>query len=84
MLNAIPDKRASLDLSAGFLKPNEVVGGDHEDEIEKLDGESRHESIDMDERRKSSVFSSKSSLSSGEVPQRDVTVDMGKYILIFS
>jgi hypothetical protein len=84
MLNSLPDTR-KVEFGSGFLKPNAVVGGDHEDEIEGVDHEMPHESIDMGERRKSSVYSGQSdSASSTEVPQRDPTVDMGKKDFIFS
>jgi hypothetical protein len=79
MLNAIPDTRHDSDLVGGFLAPNNVIGGDHADEVEEVDQETPHEAIDLGERRRSSIYSGKSgSLSSVEVPERNATVDMGK------
>lgn len=52
MLNAIPDKRLSTEAIGGFLTPNHIVGGDHQDEIEGKDEHIGHEVIDLGERRK--------------------------------
>ena len=79
MLNAIPDTRMVHESAGGFLTPNDIVGGGHEDEYEAEDGIVPHEAINLGERRKSSLYSGKSeSTSSADVPQRDPTVDAGK------
>jgi hypothetical protein len=79
MLNTFPDIRGAPELGGGLLKPNEIVTLDMDDAIEDQDNHMTHEAIDLDERRKSSVHSSKSdSMSSVEVPKRNAIVDMGK------
>jgi hypothetical protein len=81
MLNTFPDTRGAEELAGGLLKPNKIVALDLDDAIEDQDNQMTHEAIDLDERRKSSVHSSKSdSMSSVEVPKRNATVDMGKKI----
>lgn len=86
MLNAIPDSRPGHEAIGSFLTPNDVIGGDHEDEMEEQEKGVTHEAIDLGERRKSSDYSGKSlSSSSVEVPPRNPTVDAGKRIfLIFT
>jgi hypothetical protein len=76
----MPDTRNPTEVAKIFLAPNEIVGGDHQDEFEEQKGENIHEAIELDERRKSSIYSSgkSESTSSVEVPQRNSTVDMGK------
>jgi hypothetical protein len=79
MLNAIPDTRQPHEVTGSFLTPNDIVGGDHADEIEVEEGKMAHEEIDLGERRQSLAYSGNSaSTSSGEVPKRNSTVDMGK------
>jgi hypothetical protein len=86
MLNAIPDTRRPLDSIGGYLTPNDIIGGDHADEVEDRDKQSLHEAIDLGERRRSSVYSGQTdSSSSADLPKRNSTVDAGKKkILIFS
>jgi len=83
MLNSLPDTRRSFEEPSGFLTPNEIVGGDHFDELDNDDiSELKHEAITLSERRKASLLSSHTSSSSSvEIPQRDPTVDAGKYIV---
>ena len=79
MLNAIPDTRNADDMSEIFLAPNEELQSDRKDEKESDEKLSVHETIDLPDRQKSSVFSSESvSSSSVEVPQRDPEGDTGK------
>lgn len=79
MLNAIPDTRSGLDFVGGYLTPNDIIGGDHADEVEERDKQSLHEAIDLGERRRSSIYSGRTdSSSSVEVPKRNSTVDAGK------
>lgn len=77
MLNSLPDNRRSFEQSGTFLTPNEIIGGDHFDELEPNElARNRHETITLGERRKSSLLSAQtSSTSSVDVPQRDPTVD---------
>jgi len=68
MLNAIPVTRSADDL----------VSSDPEDDFEPRSDKIPNESINLGERRKSSLYSVKSeSTSSVEVPKRNATVDMG-------
>ncbi len=84
MLNAIPDSRPPEELIGGFLAPNDVIGGDHADEIEEPEQPIGHESITLGERRKSSIYSGKSgSSSSVDLTARDPVVGTGKRIFIF-
>ncbi|CAF0783269.1 unnamed protein product [Adineta steineri] len=71
MLNAIPDTRKSADLVGGFLTPNEIVSVDANHGGHEQDDQFDRESINMSERRQSSVYSSKSETSSVIVPQVD-------------
>jgi hypothetical protein len=84
MLNAIPNKPLSNEATGGYLTPNDIVGGNHIDEIEERDEPIGHEVIDLGERRQSSIYSGKTqSSSSGEVPKRNSTVDAGKIKFFF-
>ncbi|CAF0821390.1 unnamed protein product [Rotaria sp. Silwood1] len=77
MLNNIPDTRNTQDKIRSFITPNEVVDLDDENEFESKDIPVSHESYDLGQRRKSSVYSAQSgSSSSVEVPRRNSTVDM--------
>ncbi len=68
MLNSIPITRSADDL----------ISSDPEDEFEARIDKMPNESINLGERRKSSLYSGKSeSTSSVEVPKRNPTVDMG-------
>ncbi len=79
MLNAIPDTRNTNDMSEVFLAPNEELDSELRDETEIEEKLPAHEAIDLRDRRKSSIGSSKSgSSSSVEVSKRNSTVDMGK------
>jgi hypothetical protein len=78
MLNAIPDKRTVDDMSEVFLAPNEEIDSDRKDDIEIEEKLPAHETIDLGDRRKLSVGSSKSvSSSSGEISRSNPTVHMG-------
>jgi hypothetical protein len=81
MLNAIPDTRNTNDMSEVFLAPNEELNSELKDETEIEEKLSAHEAIDLRDRCKSSIGSSKSgSSSSVEISKRNSTVDMGKKI----
>lgn len=81
MLNAIPDTRNADDMNEVFLAPNEQVDSEVKDEIGTEEKLPTHETVDMNDRRKSSISSSRSTSSiSTEIPQRNSTVDMGKFL----
>lgn len=70
MLNAIPDTRNADDMSEIFLAPNEEIEHDRKSVKEIEATLDNHEGIDMTNRRKQSICSSKSiSFSSGEICQ---------------
>jgi hypothetical protein len=86
MLNAIPDRRNADDMSEIFLASNEELDSECRAEIE-IEVEAKlpaHKIIDMGNRRKSSVSSSKSGSSSSslEIPKRNPTVALGKLFLL--
>ncbi len=83
MLNALPDTRNANDMSEVFLAPNEELNSECIIEIEIEEKLPAHETIDLGDRRKSNVSSSKSgSSSSAEILKTNPTVDMGKLILL--
>ncbi|CAF0944062.1 unnamed protein product [Adineta ricciae] len=77
MLNAIPDRRSISEIAdgPGFLTPNEPVDESSDIEFNGQSKISRHESISLGERRKSSVYSNRSGESSIELPQPNATVE---------
>ena len=84
MLNQIPDKRDPIELEDGiYYGAGQSSVVDHEIDLGKDEVAAPHESIDMEQRRKSSVSSSKSgSESSIELPKRSSTVEAGKSLLL--
>lgn len=84
MLNAIPDSRNAEDMSEVFLAPNEEIDSERIVEIEKEERLPTHQVIDLGERRKSTISSSKSdSSSSTDFPKRNPTIDMGRVLLLY-
>jgi hypothetical protein len=79
MLNAIPDTRNPDEMTGVFLAPKDEDNDDYRDGLDTDEKLASHETIDLDERRKSSITSSKSDSSSCiKTPKRNSTVDMGK------
>ena len=80
MLNKIPDSRHPNELDSGVpMSKENTFAADQMIKSKGRDQGSPHESMDLGERRRSSVHSTRNgSPSDAEASKRDSTVDMGK------